>query len=510
MTQDVIEQRITAEPPLEQLPEEVPVLQQMVLTLLSDVDDLRRQLFWYKNHVFGRRSEKLDPNQPWLFKPRAQSPPHASDAPLPPFTKPTPKQEPAQSAHKGRKPLPAHLPRQRIEHHPSEQALTCGQCGNTKQPIGEEITEQLDYHPSSFFVRQHVRVKYACKACQDGVVIADLPAMPIEKGRPGEGLLAHVLTSKYADHLPLHRLEGIFQRHQVDISRATLCDWVGDCADLLKPIVLEMKRQILLGPMISTDDTPVRAQGEGGACRKVYLYVYISPAHHVVFDYATGHGRDGPMAFLGVYNGYVQADAHPSYDMFFTMGKATEVGCWGHARRPFYDAREEDPVRSAQMLSKIHILYEIEREAKDRQLAPDAIRDLRQQQAKPVLLEIKALLHRWAPEVLPKGAISKAIGYAKNQWVALNRYVEDGILSIDNNLSERTLRMVAVGRNNWLFFGADSGGERAAIIYSLVASCKLCKIDPFAYFRDVLGRINTHPASRIIELTPPHWKLLAD
>jgi transposase len=507
MTDGLGQRRIDAQTPLEQLPADVPVLQQMVLTLLADVDDLRRQLLWFKQHVFGRKSEKLDPNQAWLFEALGQTASQTSVADGASPSVPE-KPKPTASNHKGRKALPANLPRQRIEHHPDPEDLTCGQCGQAKQKIGEEITEQLDYVPSSFVVLQHVRVKYACKACQEGVVIGELPPMPIEKGRPGEGLVAHVLTSKYADHQPLHRLEGIFERHGVEISRSTMCDWVGQAADLLEPIVAEMKRQILLSPKIHTDDTPVKVQEEGGGgpCRKGFLWTYIGVANDVVFDYTPGHSREGPVAFLGDYSGYLQADAFKGYDAVFARGKAVEVACWAHTRRYFWEARETDGLRSAQVLVKVQGLYEIERQAKEQDLLPNLIRDLRQSQAKPILAEIQILLKDWASQVLPKSPMGQAIAYADGQWEALNRYTEDGILSIDNNLAERVLRMVAIGRKNWLFFGADSGGHRAAIIYSLVASCRLCKKDPFAYLRDILKRVNTHPASRISELTPPNWQ----
>ncbi|MFC1783639.1 IS66 family transposase, partial [Planctomycetota bacterium] len=411
------------------------------------------------------------------------------------------------SGRNGRKPLPKDLPRERIEHLPDQDALRCQTCGCQKQRIGEEITEQLDYVPASFVVRQHVRGKYACKACQDGVVIADLPARPIEKGRPGVGLLAHILTSKYADHLPLHRQEGIFKRHGLDIRRSTMCDWVGQSAELLAPLVKEMKRQILLSAKIHTDDTsvPVR-NGPRKQIRKGYLWVYIDVKNNVVFDYTPTRARDGPVAFLGDYAGFIQADAYAGYDAVFEKGRATEVGCWAHARRKFYEAKETDPARGHEMLVLIGELFQVESRAKEEKLNAAAIKVLRQKYSRPILDRIKQRLETFSIEVLPKSPMGQAIGYARGQWDALNQYLENGILSIDNNLSERTLRMVVIGRKNWLFAGHDNGAKRAAIIYSLIASCKLCQIDPFAYLQDVLERVSTHPASRIKELTPPHWQ----
>jgi len=496
-------QVINAHTPAEQLPADIHVLREMVLQLLANVDSLQHELGWYKRHLFGRRSEKLDPNQQMLFalldqtlqERQAVSPPPVPKAPARP------------PQHHGRVPLPKHLPRERIEYHPPQEALVCPRCGQPKERMGEEVTEQLDYVPASFIVRQHVRVKYACKKCQEGVVIADLPPRPIERGRPGEGLLAHVLTSKYCDHLPLHRQEAIFQRHGVEIARSTLCDWVGEGATLLTPLVQEMHRQILHAPKVHTDDTPVTARnGSGKEKHKGFLWAYIDPDHNVVFDYTSGHSREGPLRFLGDYAGYVQADAYNGYDALFAKGHATEVACWAHTRRKFFAAQDTDPARAAEMLVLIGNLYQIEEQAKEENLGREQIRALRQKEGLPILEVIEKRLALWGPQVLPKSPLGQAIGYAQGQWLALLRYTQDGLLSIDNNLAERTLRMVAVGRKNWLFVGHDNGGHRAAIIYSLVASCKLCGIDPFAYLRDVLERISTHPASRIAELLPRNWK----
>jgi transposase len=426
---------------------------------------------------------------------QAASPPPVPKAPVP-----------SASRH-GRVPLPKHLPRERLEYHPPQEALVCPGCGQPKERMGEEITEQLDYVPASFLVRQHVRVKYACKKCQEGVVIADLPARPIERGRPGEGLLAHVLTSKYCDHLPLHRQEVIFRRHGVEMARSTLCDWVREGATLLTPVVQEMHRQILVAPKIHTDDTPVTARnGSGKEKHKGFLWAYIDPDNNVVFDYTSGHSREGPLRFLGDYAGYVQADAYNGYDALFAKGRATEVACWAHTRRKFFDAQDSDPAHAAEVLVLIGDLYQIEAQAKEKNLGREQIQALRQKESRPILGVIEKRIASWGPQVLPKSPIGQAIAYAQGQWQALNRYLDDGVLDIDNNLAERTLRMVAIGRKNWLFVGHDNGGHRAAIIYSLVASCKLCAIDPFAYLRDVLERISTHPASRIAELLPRNWK----
>ncbi|MHC4539519.1 MAG: IS66 family transposase [Planctomycetota bacterium] len=497
--------------PTVDLPEDISTLQAMVLQLLSDVneknrqiDDLQNQLEWFKRHVFGRRSEKLSLDQLTLFQGMT-----AEQTATPEESSQDPTDVPQRSKKhlNGRRPLPEDLPRERIEYHPPQEDLICSCCGQAKQAIGEEVTEELDYVPASFVVRQHVRIKYACRNCQEGVVIADLPARPIEKGRPGTGLLAHVLTSKYCDHLPLHRQEGIWKRHGVHIMRSTMCDWVRDCADLLSPIVRYMQTVILQSKKIHTDDTPVPIQdGSRRQTRKGYLWAYIGDKNDVVFDYTRTHSRDGPVAFLGDYSGYVHADAYKGYDAFFEKGNATEVACWAHTRRKFFDSLTTDPRRAHEMLAMIGKLYDVEQQAKEDGLDAIAIKDLRQKQSKPILEDISDCLDDWSIEVLPKSPIGQAVSYARGQWMALNQYTENGDLDIDNNLAERILRIVAIGRKNWLFAGSDAGGERAAIVYSLVASCKLCEIDPFQYLRDVLDRVSTHPAKKVAQLTPAGWK----
>ena len=511
--EDTSQQVITAQTSQMQLPSDVQTLRQMEQTLLQDVDqkalrvqDLETQLAWLKRHTFGKRSEKYPTDHPTLFDMVAQGELPADKDPTPP----KPKKKATSSQRNGRKPLPAHLPREPIEYPISEDQRVCDQCGLVKKQIGQEVTEELDYIPASFIVRQHIRLKYACKQCQDGVVIADLPDRPVDKGRAGTGLFSHVIVSKYGDHLPLNRQEEIYKRHGLELRRSTLCDWVAQSADLLRPIVLEMKRQILLSPKIHTDDTsvPVR-NGPRKQIRKGYLWVYIDTWGNVFFEYTPRRVQEGPLGIMSGYTGYIQADAYSGYDALFGEGKAREVACWAHTRRKFYDNKENQRDIAHEALILIRGLYTIERQAKDQQIKGQALYDLRQSQSKPILAQIDERRKVWAQSVLPQNPIAKAIGYLDNQWEALNCYVEDPILSIDNNLAERTIRRVALGRKNWLFAGSDQGAHRAAIHYSLIASCKLCKIDPFHYIKDVLDRVSSHPASRITELLPCNWKPLA-
>ncbi len=334
--------------------------------------------------------------------------------------------------------------------------------------------------------------------------------MAIDKGIPGEGLLAYLITSKYCDHLPLNRLEGILKRHGVDVNVSTMCDWVGKSADLLAPLVKRMHARILQSPKINTDDTPIpiKSKKRRGSTYNGYLWVYVDSDSNVAFDLTPTRSREGPVKFLGKFSGYVQADAYSGYDEFFRKSDAIEVGCHAHARRKFDYALDTDPVRAARLLVLWGSLYDIERKAKEEDYSRAQLLEVRQKEAKLILAEIKTVLDEYKNEVLPKSPIGKAIAYSLNQWEALNRYIDDPILEIDNNLSERTLRMVVIGRKNYMFEGSEAGAWRAAIIYSLVASCKLNGIDPFRYFRHVLARVSRHPANKIDELLPSEWKKL--
>jgi transposase len=496
---------ITSQSSIDHLPDDSNALKQMVLTLLGQIDDLNGQLYYLKRQLYGKKSEKLDPAQRMLFEQLysdIQSKlEHENTSSAKPLRRPN-------ATHKGRCPLPAELEREIIEIEPEENEKVCGTCGSPKHRMGEEVTEKLDYVPASFRVKRYVRPKYVCKQCQGNVSIGRLPAMAVDKGIASEGLLAHVITSKYADHLPLNRLEGILKRNGVDINVSTMCDWVGHCADLLKPLVKRMHQKILLSPKINTDDTcvSVKSKKRKGSTYKGYLWVYIDDSKNVVFDFTPTRSRNGPLEFLGSYNGHVQADAYSGYDEFFRKSDSTEVGCHAHARRKFDYAMDSDPVRSALMLALWRDLYAVEKKAKERRYSDSQLLKARQNESRPVLDKIKANLTEWKDHVLPKSPTGKAITYALNQWDALIRYVDDPILEIDNNLAERTLRMVAIGRKNWMFAGSEAGAERAAIIYSLTASCKLNDIDPFAYFRDVLEKVTTWPASKIDELLPSNWQ----
>jgi transposase len=498
--------KVTADSSIQQLPTDVKTLQQMVLTLLGQIDDLQGQLYYLKRQLFGKKSEKLNPAQRLLFE-------NLYDE-----VKAKIEQQKQQKRevvikrknenHKGRNPLPAELPRETIEIMPQPQEQTCEVCNTPKDIIGTEKTEKLEYRPACFYVKQYVRYKMACRKCEGNISIGQLPPMPVDKGIAGEGLLAHIITSKYCDHAPLNRLEDIFKRSGVDINVSTMCDWVGQCSDLLEPLVKRMHQKILESPKINSDDTsiPVKNPNRKGSTYNGYLWVYIDNKKNVVFDFTPTRSREGPKKFLGKYCGKVQADAYSGYDEYFRTSGATEIGCHAHARRKFEYAMDSDPVRAARLMVLWGRLYEIEKRAKEGKYSSAQLLEARQKEAVPILNEIKAVLNEYKDQVLPKSPMGKAITYSLNQWEALQRYIDDPILEIDNNLSERTIRTVCIGRKNYLFAGSEAGARRAANIYSLVASCKLNDIDPFAYFTDVLSRISIHPMEKIDELLPSNWK----
>jgi transposase len=477
---------------------------------------LQHQLEQLLRRLYGRKSEKLDPDQLSLFAQEiaAAGGPEIAPEPAPAEEPPA---KPKLGGH-GRKPLPASLPRRRVPHDVPPDDRLCPGCGVERRRIGEEVREQLGYVPASLIVLQHVRPKYACPGCQAHVVIAGRPPGPIEKGLPGPGLLAHVAVSKYADHLPLYRQEGIFKRFGVDLPRSTTCGWMAATAGLLEPLVKAMLRRVLASRVVQTDDTTVKVQDHsGGGIKTGRLWVQVGDGDNrfVVYDYTPDHSRAGPGRVFKGYTGYLQADAHSVYDGLFADGTIVEVGCWMHARRKFYEAKASDPARSHLMLGWVAGLYEVEDDAKAARkhhpgwddAAWHAYRhELRLGRSRPILEAVHAWLEGEQPKVLPKSPVGEAIGYALNHWDALARPLEAGFLEVDNGASERALKPVALGRKNWLFAGSDEGGKTAATLMSLCTTCKGLGVDPFAYLRDVLDRVSTHPNSRIEELLPDRWK----
>lgn len=418
--------------------------------------------------------------------------------------------EAAPTARPKRKPLPAHLPRQAVTHTPEHEC--CPDCGGSLKQFGEDVSEQLEYVPESFKVIRHVRPKFACTACER-VVEAPAPSRPIARGLAGPALLAHVLVSKFCDHQPLYRQSEIYARQGVEIERSTLAGWVGASSALLDPLVDALREHVLAGRKIHADDTPLPVLAPGtGKTKTGRLWTYVrderpageKTAPAVWFAYSADRKGEHPRAHLKTFKGALQADAYAGFHHLYDSGAIYEVACWAHARRKFYEihAAHPSPITTA-ALDRIGALYGIEEEIRGKPV--DLRRQVRQSRARPLLEDFRTWLEKSLHQLSPKSETAAAIRYALSRWRALVRYVDDGLLEIDNNPAERALRCVALGRKNYLFAGADSGGERAAAIYSLIGSAKLNGLDPELYLRTVLAQIADHPISRIAELLP--WNL---
>lgn len=508
-----------------QLPQSADVLQQMVLDLIAQLaasearriktENMLRQLLAARS---GRRSEQITEEQLALFEAElkaqgvnvedlskgngAENRPDDKNTPASPGSS-------VEVGSRGRRALPGHLKRERIVHDLEEQEKHCALCAQDLREFGEETSERYEYIPAQLIVIEDICKKYSC-ACT--VKTAGKPSQPIEKSTAGASLLTQVIVAKFADHLPLHRQAKIFRRFCVDLSDRTMCGWMRPCADLLDPLYRKLKDFVLASKVVGTDDTPVKVLDRKlPQTRKGRIWPYVGDRDHpaVIYDYTPTRERAGPERFLKDFRGHLQADAYVVYDSFFTDPSRgmVEVGCWAHARRHFHNALEEDSARMGGVLAMIAHLYEVEKARRRDGLRGEALQILREREARPMLNGLHEYLLAIRDQVLPKSEAGQAIAYALKNWTALTRYCSDGDLLIDNNGTERSLRSFAVGRNNWTFFGSDNGGKTAAVLRSFVTSCELAGIDPFAWFRDVLGRIAEHPMSRLDELLPHRWVL---
>jgi transposase len=452
---------------------------------------------------YGPKQERIDPDQLMLFSTEEL------EEVLEELAATNSKRRSSKRRGHGRQTLPKHLPRERKVYELSAAQRACPCCGNQREEIGSETSEQLEIIPAQVTIIEHVRKKYACRTCEENLVIAPKGPQPIEKGLPGPGLLAHTVLSKYGDHLPLYRQEDILARHGVTIRRSTLCDWMAAAAELARPLWELMRQKVLQSRVIHTDDTTVKmlAPGKTKTCR---FWVYLGDPQHPysVFDFTESRSRDGPAKFLEGFSGYLQADAYGGYDGIYSGGGVTEVACLAHCRRYWWEARTTDSRRAHEALAMIGCLYALEETFREQHVTGDTLRAARQSQAVPILDEFEAWLDQERSTVLPKSPIGKALTYTRNQWTALRRYTEDGVLAIDNNVSERTVKIAAIGRKNWLFVGSATGGQRAAILFSLVASCKANQVEPFAYLRDLfqmLAERRGASAEDIEDLLPDRW-----
>jgi transposase len=471
----------------------------------AEIEQLKLVIAKLRRMQFGRSSERLDRQieQMELRLEELQT----TQAELPPVAKP----QAEEKSKPVRRPLPEHLPRERVVHEP---ACNCPDCGTAMKKIGEDVSEVLDYVPARFRVIRHVRPKLACPECER-IVQVEAPSRPIDRGTAGAGLLAHVLVSKYADHLPLYRQAQIYAREGVELERSTLADWVGGCHRLLDPLVEALAGYVLKPGKLHADDTPVPVLDPGrGKTKTGRLWTYVrddrpagsSDPPAVLFRYSPDRRGERPRKHLANFAGILQADAYSGFGHLYEGGKIQEAACWAHARRAFYDIHQanQSPI-AAEAIARIAALYQIETEIRGK--SPQERARVRQARAGPLLESLRQWLRETLSRVSKKSELAKAIGYVLTRWTALTRYVTDGGIEIDNNAAERSLRVVALGRKNYLFCGSDAGGERAAGIYSLIGTAKLNGLDPEAYLRYVLERIAEHPINRVDELLPWHVAL---
>ena len=520
------------------LPATLEASHQLIGDLLQENRKLQARIEWLARKLFGRSSERLAQGEleffgePFAPPEKANVKANENTVPGEPLenataadgdSSPEPPAKPKRAAR--RSPL-EDLPRQVIVHDVAEADKVCA-CGREKTRIGQDDSEQIEFIPAALYIIQHVRPKYACPKCHDGVVQASMPAMPIERGAVGPGLLAHIITSKYADHAPLYRQESILARHGIHIPRSVTCEWTMKSAELLAAVAAGMKGEILRGRLINTDDTPIDVHTEQGN-HQGRLWTYVGDGLHpyTIYDFTWDRSGEGPRKFLQGFQGTLQADAFAGYDALFRPDPKRpekipliEAGCMAHMRRKFYDARTEDPLVALPILRLIRELYQIERQAKEHWPALTLARPdpqelaqaeagrlaLRQEKSAPLMKTLEERLFQLKGQLLPKSGLGQAAHYALAHWAALKVYLQAGFVEIDNNAAERAIRPLCLGRRNWLHLGSRRGGRAAAVLFTLVQSARRHGIDPFIYLRDLLTRIPTHPMSRLYELFPDNW-----
>ncbi len=509
---------VTTLPDLNLLPAEalkalVRAQHEQLLWRESEIEHLQLLIAKLQRMQFGRKSEKLARQIEQLelrledlqAKPAESQPESKSAATASALLISTP-------AKPARRPLPEYLPRQTQRHEPKESA--CPDCGGALRKLGEDVSEMLEYVPASFSVVRHVRPKLSCTKC-DHIVQASAPSRPIERGVAGPGLLAHVLVSKYADHLPLYRQSEIYERQGIELERSTLADWVGGTSRLLEPLIEVLRRYVTASGKLHADDTPVPVLAPGnGKTKTGRLWTYVRDdrpagdlaAPAVWFAYSPDRKGEHPERHLREFRGTLQADAYAGFNQLYETGRIQAAACWAHVRRKFFDLQEAyaSPVAS-EALERIAALYAIEKEIRGQ--PAEERRQVRNARARPLLESLRQWFEATLPKLSRKSDTTAAIRYALSRWDALLRYCDDGRIEIDNNAAERARRAVALGRKNYLFAGSNTGGERAAAIYSLIGSAKLNGIDPEAYLGEVLTRIADHPITRIEELLP--WNIAA-
>ena len=483
---------------------------ELIVSRDSEIEQLKLLIAKLRRMQFGRKSEKLDRQieQLELRLEALQQNDAEKVAALP-----EPMANAVALARSARRPLPSQLPREVRTYLPKQEA--CPDCGGKLKHLGEDVSEILEIEPVHFKVIRQVRPKLAC-ACCERIVQAEAPSRPIARGIAGPGLLAHVLVSKYADHLPLYRQSEIYAREGVELDRSTLADWVCGTSQLLEPLVESLRRHVMAAEKLHADDTPVPVLAPGnGKTKTGRLWTYVRddrPAGDktppaVWFAYTPDRKGKHPKAHLSKFQGTLQADGYAGFEQIYETGRIQEAACWAHVRRKFYDLEQahKSPV-AKEALERIGALYAVESDINGR--SPEERREIRNTRSRPLLESLKQWLEETLGKLSKKSDTTLAVRYTLGRWDALLRYCDDGRLEIDNNAAERALRAVALGRKNYLFAGSDRGGESAAAMYSLIGTAKLNGIDPESYLRNVLSLVAEHPINRIDQLLP--WNLAED
>ena len=529
---------------IEQLTQEASAIQQQhtltVAQLSADLLKLNSQIAWLKQQLFGRKSEKYAlPIETGLFADLPGAPQSTETAESPAQTQfVTYERDMAPSAGRGKRlPIPDDLPRvERVHDLPESEKAGM-------KRIGQDISEKIEYEPGKVYVIRDVQIKYArIDECLDGsapnVVLAPKPDEGLPKCIAGPSLLAHIAVSKFADSLPLHRLEGILRRSGVELSRSSMCRWMQGLGDLCAPLLRLMKARVLASHVIQADETPVQQQmrgegsdgpgrgggdtsggGAGGGTKTCYFWSYVGDDEHpyILYDYQLTRGSAAPNRWFAdvrgqpTYHSYLQCDAYAGYNDLFDPRhsggwRMTHVGCWAHARRKFHDARLQSPGGCHHALAQSQALYQIEREADDQKLDAAARQTLRENDSRPVIDALLTWCQQQQRQTLPKSGLGEALTYTLNQAASLRRYLGDGRLAIDNNACERSLRGIAIGRKNWLFTGSPAGGQAAAAMFSLISSAKRHHLEPLAYLTDLFTRLPATPVSQLPQFIPDAWQ----
>jgi len=479
---------------------------EVITSLFNDLQQARWRVAQLEKQLFGPSSER-QPEQNLSKEQILLS--------LFPAAQPAATQQVLVLQAKEKEPRPRRQPAAKILETVTErlepQEKVCPHCGKEKCEIGCEKSERYEYVPAKVVRHEIIRPKLACVCGKAGVSIAPLPPSVVAQGQPGASLIAHVLLSKYVDHLPLYRQQQQFERLGVNFPKSTLGDWVTQGANWLQPLVREMKKELLAGDYVQADETPVKVQDPDvkGRCATGWLWVLSKPQSDVIFEFHPGRGKEFAQQLLGDFKGYLQRDGYGVYGSLARDNLGLiPVGCWSHARRKFIDAVDEQRDQARPIIDEIAKLYLVERHARNECLTAQQRHHLRQETSQPLLLALRSVIEQVGQKVLPQSPLGKAARYSLNEWEALTRYLEDGRLELDNNLTENAIRPSAVGKKNWLFIGHPEAGWRSAVIYSIVVSCQRRSLDPWQYLRDVLSRLPALKQSELPSLLPANWKPL--